>query len=344
MPRHKAATEVTLAKPDEGSEFGAWVDRNWKAMAAIAVLIAIAILAFQFIREQRREALAASWNRIWAHVEPGADLASFTGDAHALAAAYPDFEDTEAGPWALYLQAKIHANEREYDQAVAVLIQLQERYPDHPLVKERFPIRDRETPRTLVENLLQILRAKAAWVDGREHLFGNPPPPPDAPEVSLTTSEGEIVVQLYPELAPRHADNFLKLVREGFYEGTRFHRVEPGFMIQGGDPTTKEDDRSLWGTGGPGYMLEPEENQLRHFQGYLAAAKPGGSEESSGSQFYITVAPAHHLDGEHVVFGKVVRGMDVAHWIAGAELETNPMLRGQPVEPVAILSASIVQP
>lgn len=342
MARHKAATEVTLAKPDEGSEFSAWVERNWKLMAGLAALITIAILAVQFSREQRREALTASWSRVWSHVEPSATLAGFTGDAEALAAIFPEIQDTQVGPWALFLEAKVHAEDRRYDRAIAALMKLQERYPDHPLVKERFPIRNRETPRTLVENFLQVMRARAAWEAGREHLFGNPPPPADAPRVRLTTAEGDIVVQLYPDRAPKHVDNFLKLVSEGFYEGTRFHRVEPGFVIQAGDPNTKEDDRVIWGIGGPGYTLAPEENDLLHFEGYFAAAKLPGASESSGSQFYITVAPAHTLDGEFVVYGKVIEGMDVVHRIEGGQLETNPMRRGQPVDPVAILSAAVL--
>lgn len=156
----------------------------------------------------------------------------------------------------------------------------------------------------------------------------------------METTEGNILLAIYSERAPEHGDNFLKLVREGFYDGTRFHRVEPGFMVQGGDPHSREDDRELWGTGGPDYMLDSEESGLRHFTGYLAAAKPGGSPQSSGSQFYITVAPAHHLDGEHVVFGKVIEGMDVVSRIETGRLD--PARRGQPLAPVTVVAARVL--
>lgn len=251
MPQHKAATDVTIAKADDRSEFGEWILSNWKLMASLAVLVAIAILTFQYVREQRKEALTTSWNKVWAHVEPGGSMAGFTGDAEALASTFPELEKTQVGPWALYLQAKIHGEKREYQAGVEALRKLQDLYPAHPLTTERYAFGGEGPPLTIAERLLQSLRAQGQWEQGREHLFGNPSPPTDAPRVQLETSEGAIVVQLYPDRAPKHVDNFLKLVRNGFYTGTRFHRVEPGFMIQGGDPTSKEDDRSLWGTGGP---------------------------------------------------------------------------------------------
>lgn len=342
MAQHKAATEVTVVAPIEQSGFGLWVERNWKLMAALAALIAVGVLTFQFVQQKRRETLTQSWNRIWEHVEPGGSLAGFVGDAEALAAMQPELAETEAGPWALYLQAKVHAEKREYDAAAAAVLKLQEAYPSHPLVKERFAFEGNPTPLTLSENLLKGVRAQGAWEQGRDHLFANPAPPPDAPRVRIETSEGAIVVQLYPDLAPKHGDNFLKLVREGYYDGTKFHRVEPGLMIQAGDPNSKEEDRSLWGTGGPGYTLEREVNELRHFEGVLAAAKPDGSVESSGSQFYITIGPAHHLDGDYVVFGKVLEGMEAAKWIGGGQLDPSPLRRGQPVEPVSIVSATVL--
>ncbi len=342
MAQHKAATDITVAAADEQSAFSLWIERNWKLMAALAALIAIAVLVFQYLSEKRRETLTQSWNRIWAHVEPGGSLAGFVGDAEALAALHPELAQTEAGPWALFLQAKVLAEKRDYPGSEAAIRKLQDTYPSHPLVKERFQVAGQATPLTLAESLLQGVRAQGAWETGKDHLFANPSPPADAPRVSIETDEGVIVVQLYPELAPKHGDNFLKLVREGFYDGTRFHRVEPGSMIQGGDPNSKEDDRSTWGVGGPGYKVEREENDLRHFEGYLAAAKVGGDVESSGSQFYITVAPAHHLDGEHVVFGKVVEGMEVVRRIEAGQLDSNPMRRGQPINPVAIRSAKVL--
>ncbi len=124
---------------------------------------------------------------------------------------------------------------------------------------------------------------------------------------------GKMVAELYPEVAPNTVNNFISLVKKGFYDGTIFHRVIPGFMIQGGDPTGT-------GTGGPGYEIPGEfssngfRNELKHDRGVLSMARTMVP-DSAGSQFFIMVAPAPHLDRDYAAFGKVVEGMDVADGI-----------------------------
>jgi len=139
--------------------------------------------------------------------------------------------------------------------------------------------------------------------------------------VTLTTDDGIIVIKLDSVNCPKHAENFKKLVKEGYYDGTTFHRVIPGFMIQGGDPKSKNaDDRASHGTGGPGYTL-PAEIKNKHTLGAVAAARLSDSanpkRDSSGSQFYIVVdeMQCRQLDGEYTVFGQVIEGMDVANKI-----------------------------
>jgi cyclophilin family peptidyl-prolyl cis-trans isomerase len=139
--------------------------------------------------------------------------------------------------------------------------------------------------------------------------------------ITLTTDSGIIVIKLDSVNCPKHTENFKKLVKEGFYDGTTFHRVIPGFMIQGGDPNSKNaDDRASHGTGGPGYTL-PAEIKNKHTLGAVAAARLGGStnpkKDSSGSQFYIVVdeMQCRQLDGDYTVFGQVIEGMDVANKI-----------------------------
>ncbi|MCI0717085.1 MAG: peptidylprolyl isomerase [Chlorobi bacterium] len=133
--------------------------------------------------------------------------------------------------------------------------------------------------------------------------------------VILKTSAGEIEIELNEKDAPQHVANFKKLVNSGFYKGTTFHRVIPGFMIQAGDPNSKDSDRSNDGQGGPGYTI-PAEIKGKHEKGSVAAARMGDQvnpkRESSGSQFYIVTGEAPHLDGQYTVFGKVTKGMDVA--------------------------------
>ena len=122
----------------------------------------------------------------------------------------------------------------------------------------------------------------------------------------LETKFGEITLKFFPEVAPKHVNSFIELASSGFYDGTTFHRVVPGFVIQGGDPNTKSEDRSQHGTGGPGYTLEAEFSNLPHKRGTLSMAR-AASPDSAGSQFYICVAAAAFLDNQYTVFGEVSR-------------------------------------
>ena len=123
--------------------------------------------------------------------------------------------------------------------------------------------------------------------------------------LSLTTKGtplGDIVLRFFSDVAPRHVDNFLKLSKEGFYNGTTFHRVIPGFMIQGGDPNSKNPDRSMHGMGGPGYKVKAEFNSTPHKRGIVSMAR-ANDPDSAGSQFFICVADANFLDWQYTVFG-----------------------------------------
>ncbi len=135
----------------------------------------------------------------------------------------------------------------------------------------------------------------------------------------IETKFGEIEIELLPDKAPGHVKNFLDLARKGFYDGTTFHRVIPGFMIQGGDPNTKDPkgSRSAHGTGGPGYTIKAEFNDTPHRRGILSMAR-ANDPHSAGSQFFICVADAGFLDRNYSAFGRVTRGMEVADKIVNA--------------------------
>lgn len=136
-----------------------------------------------------------------------------------------------------------------------------------------------------------------------------------APRAIIKTKFGEMELVFFPEVAPKHVESFLTLAKKGFYNGTIFHRVIPGFMIQGGDPNTKDPSkRELYGMGGPGYTLPAEFNRIPHERGIVSAAR-AADPNSAGSQFFIMVDKAPHLDGRYTVFGEVVRGMEVAEKI-----------------------------
>ena len=133
----------------------------------------------------------------------------------------------------------------------------------------------------------------------------------------LRTSSGDIYIRFYPEAAPKHVKNFIELAEKGFYNGTKFHRVIPGFMIQGGDPNTVSGDPSSWGTGGSDTRLQAEFNDIHHKRGIVSMAR-SNDPNSASSQFFICVADAGFLDRQYTVFGEVVKGMDVADKIVAA--------------------------
>jgi len=148
-----------------------------------------------------------------------------------------------------------------------------------------------------------------------------PPPAPQAPRpVAVISVEnfGEIRFELIPEIAPATVENFIKLASEKFYDGTTFHRVMPSFMIQGGDPNSKNRDPRDDGKGGPGFTIEDEFSEVSHTRGMVSMANTG-KPNSGGCQFFIVVADTPHLDGGYSLFGRVLEGMEVADRIAAVE-------------------------
>ena len=147
-------------------------------------------------------------------------------------------------------------------------------------------------------------------------------------DVVIETKFGDIELKLFSDIAPGHVENFLKLTKSGFYDGTIFHRVIPGFMIQGGDPNSKGSDKSTHGTGGPGYAIDAEFNDKPHVRGALSMAR-SRDPDSAGSQFFIVVKKSSFLDHQYTVFGEVISGMDVVDEIVSQKRDTrdNPMDR-----------------
>jgi peptidyl-prolyl cis-trans isomerase B (cyclophilin B) len=150
------------------------------------------------------------------------------------------------------------------------------------------------------------------------------------PRAVIETRLGEIELEFLPDKAPGHVKNFLDLARKGTYDGTLFHRVIPGFMIQGGDPATKDPNlpRESHGVGGPGYTIKAEFNDTPHKRGILSMAR-AQSPDSAGSQFFICVADSAFLDRQYTAFGRVVRGIEVADKIVGSarDARDNPKER-----------------
>jgi peptidyl-prolyl cis-trans isomerase B (cyclophilin B) len=154
----------------------------------------------------------------------------------------------------------------------------------------------------------------------------------------LKTSEGEMVLEFWPDVAPNHVKNFKDLAKKGFYDGTCFHRVIKGFMIQGGDPLTKDDKmEARWGTGGPGHSVKAEFNDKAHTRGVLSMAR-SQDPNSAGSQFFICHGDPRFLDKQYTAFGKLIKGDDVLEKIATTQ--TRPGDR--PVKRMNVESIKIV--
>lgn len=153
-------------------------------------------------------------------------------------------------------------------------------------------------------------------------------------EGTIKTNKGDIVINFFSEQTPKTVENFTKLAKEGFYNGVKFHRIIKNFMIQGGDPLTKdEEQKHRWGTGGPGYKFDDEIGPANsNGMGTISMANAGRN--TNGSQFFINVAENHFLNDKHTVFGQVVKGMEVVSAIAS--VPTGPGDR--PIEPVIIES------
>ena len=174
----------------------------------------------------------------------------------------------------------------------------------------------------------------------------------DAKEVAvIKTSEGEMVIEFWPDVAPKTVENFKTLAKKGFYDGTCFHRVIKGFMIQGGDPLTKDPAKEAsWGTGDPGYKIKAEFNDRKHVRGVISMARSGDPQEqmgqpprpqfadSAGSQFFICHGNPSSLDGQYTTFGKLIKGDDALEKIATTA--TRPQDR--PVKRMNIDSIKIV--
>ena len=140
--------------------------------------------------------------------------------------------------------------------------------------------------------------------------------------VTIETNFGKIVFRLLPDLAPESVRNFIKLAGSGFYDGTLFHRVIPGFMIQGGDPNTKGSDKSSWGMGGPGYTVKAEFNSKSHRHGVVSMAR-AMDPDSAGSRFFIVTTDSTFLDGQYTAFGEVIEGIEVADKIVNLPRDSN---------------------
>jgi peptidyl-prolyl cis-trans isomerase B (cyclophilin B) len=159
----------------------------------------------------------------------------------------------------------------------------------------------------------------------------------------IKTTDGTMVAEFWPDAAPGTVANFIKLSESGFYNGTAFHRIIPGFMIQGGDPLTKDPSKeAMWGTGDPGYKIKAEFNEHKHVRGVLSMAR-SSDPDSAGSQFFLMLGDAPFLDGKYTAFGQVIKGDDVLTKISATPIVDNGQGEvSKPTARVEIKSIKIV--
>jgi len=337
MAQHKAPTAVTVAPLREKSGFDLWVSKYWFHVSLVVVAAVVFIVVRHNMDKKTVALVDTSWAKLNGRLDRDPNTGGYKSDPTALAALAVDLKETPAGPSARLVEVESRFQLRDYAGALTALEALVREHPTHAYVTAEYKVGD--SRKTLAAMLRDSIAAKQAFDAGHPGLFGNVPPPEDAPKVVLTTDKGAIKLALYTQQAPKHCENFLKLCREGYYNNTKFHRSVPDFMIQGGDPNSREGDPTTWGNGGPDYKLDPEPSELFHFAGVLAMAKKGGDSQSSGSQFYITSDPAHGLDGEYTIFGAVLEGMNVVELINQAP---NTPGSDRPATPVVLLSVEVL--
>ncbi|MFN7138483.1 MAG: peptidylprolyl isomerase [Limisphaerales bacterium] len=173
---------------------------------------------------------------------------------------------------------------------------------------------------------------------------GSTAPASEANEVAIMrTTEGDMVFEFWPEVAPKTVANFKKLAKEDFYNGTSFHRIVDGFMIQGGDFLSKDPaNEAQFGTGNPGFTVPAEFSDRKHVRGVLSMARLGHDINSASSQFFIVLAPAEFLDGSYTAFGKMIKGDDVLEKIAKTPVTFSRGERSKPTKRIEIQSVEIV--
>ncbi|HEX6881865.1 MAG TPA: peptidylprolyl isomerase [Planctomycetota bacterium] len=340
MAKHKAATQVTVASIQEPSLFQQFVERYWKLGVIVAVVATVAILYPTYANRKSQETAAESWNelRTQANLASGFLGGIQGGSPDALALFADQHRAAPVGAWAKALEVGSHLQEEEFEEAQKAAGQLGQLWPEHLLSTTPLVPGEDGSAITIEAAIQKNAGLLQAWEKEHAMLFSNPELPADAPRVRIVTSKGTIVVGLYVDRAPRHAENFLRLCREGLYTGTKFHRVVRGSLIQGGDPNSVSGEPETWGTGGEAAVLEPElDPRLRHFKGALVAWKGPGETRSHGSQFFLTTADQNQMDGQTVVFGRVLEGQQAIETI-----ESGAVVGDRPQDPAVIESVEIL--
>jgi len=334
MAKHKAPTQVTILR-EEKSIFMTTVDRFWKPVALITVVLSSLLLYSIWTDQQAAAGAGLEWVPL--------DDAIREVNLEAITLVREQNKGTKIEPWALLAEGQAALNNGEEALAQEAFASLSTTN-DPVLSKLELPIGPDGSLSTIAAHLTLAANAQATW-NAENPILSNPDPAGGMPKIVFETDLGEIEVSLYMDRAPIHSKNMVKLASEGFYDGTLFHRVvnvPSMWIVQGGDPNSIEGDPSTWGQGGPGYSQTPEKNGLVHARGFVSAASPSAGSQSSGSQFFFTLSPCHHLDGGHTVFGQITSGLSIVEEIGKGEIRA-PIGGSSdiPVEPIKVIGTTV---
>jgi peptidyl-prolyl cis-trans isomerase B (cyclophilin B) len=319
--KHKAATAVTLAPLAEKTAFEQLVQAYWKHATFVAVAIVAVVVYWYVQREQHATVRRASWDTLLQGAGfDGLGNRSPTAKPETMTPLIGQLKGSDADPWAHLIQAQVCLTNRDYAAARSTLEELKRDSAKNALTQDLWLEPSSAALGSAVSRMLAAISEQEKWEREHPELLANPPPDPDAPRVRLKTSLGDITVALYANRAPQHVSNFLAKVSEGYYNGTRFHRIVANRVIEGGDPNSKTDDKSTWGRGGTGADLPLESTGLFHFAGVLTAAPGATAGATSGITFALTCEANHEWDSQRVVFGAVTEGLDIVRQISNAPL------------------------
>ena len=338
MAKHRAATEVTVASMTESGSLQVFVQKYW-----LPVLVLLGALVGLILFKKHREDAARvermqSWSGYASLVKP--DLTGFPeGDAEALTAAAREVEGTVPAGFLRVAEAvnRLRAGDWDGAREASEAISQELRIFHEPL--------DGGPP---IAARLQEAASKAAeWAEQNTSYFQNPRPADDAPRVQVETSQGTIVIALYEDLAPDLVQRFVARAESGALDNTKFHRVEPGVALHGGDPASVEGPPETWGQGIPEAEAEDDagagadaqvDAQVTKFNGLLNFAGSVAAGEAAGI-FVINLDDQPDQDGRRIVFGEVVEGLEAAK-----EIGSSPLAEGteRPLEPVEITSTQVL--
>jgi len=337
-PTHKSATSVTLAPLAEKSAFEGFVQRYW----IFGVAVALAISGWVIFSYQSSQATKRARDESWDKFNGRTTLAGFprvpSADAAVLEALATELKGTQVGPWSRLMEANALIEKRDYAAAKTALERLRADYPAHPLVVDRWQFSETGAPESLLEHWLGALAERESWELQHTQLFTNPAADPSAARITLATERGDIVVALFPSRAPLHCEQFLSLVDSSYFNGTKFHRIDPQMGVDGGDPNTRTGEVGEWGQGGKDKLVPSEASGLFHFAGALSAMEADEAGQSVLGRFSILSEDRHDLDGQRVVFGVVESGLEIVRQIAAAGIVADS--DGRPEQPVALVSAA----